>query len=299
MPFPSSRVHRRLRWSALLLALLASAACSTPGIQALGNATVAGIYDEPVTLKDGIYEGEPFAPGGASRPRVTLVPELIVHDDIDGDGRKDAWVFLTENAGGSGTSVYLAAMLDTPAGVRNRGTVRIGDRVQVVALRAEGGRATLRYLAHGPGDGACCPTHLTEARFAWRDGTLERLAVEDKGKFRPSALAGEVWRLVAFDTDDPVPEDVAITLEFHEDRISGFSGCNTYSAPLRFRDVRDLSVGPVIATRRACPEPRMRAETRFLRALAKTKWLGFRFGRLLLGYGDGEGREDNVLVFER
>lgn len=30
----------------------------------LANATYSGIYDEPVTLTDGVYEGEPFVEGG-------------------------------------------------------------------------------------------------------------------------------------------------------------------------------------------------------------------------------------------
>ncbi|MDH4030864.1 MAG: hypothetical protein OEU49_08450, partial [Chromatiales bacterium] len=34
------------------------------------NATYLGIYDEPVTLRDGVFEGRPFVEGGASRPRV-------------------------------------------------------------------------------------------------------------------------------------------------------------------------------------------------------------------------------------
>ena len=38
-------------------------------IEQLENATYSGIYDEPVTLTDGLYEGEPFAEGGASRRR--------------------------------------------------------------------------------------------------------------------------------------------------------------------------------------------------------------------------------------
>jgi hypothetical protein len=38
--------------------------------QRLAETTFAGIYDEPVRLHRGRYEGEPFVDGGASRPTV-------------------------------------------------------------------------------------------------------------------------------------------------------------------------------------------------------------------------------------
>ncbi len=45
----------------------------------MGNATYSGIYDEPVTLADGVYEGEPFEEGGASRPVVTYFDNTLVY----------------------------------------------------------------------------------------------------------------------------------------------------------------------------------------------------------------------------
>jgi hypothetical protein len=72
----------------------------------LQNATYSGIYDEPVTLVDGQYEGEPFTPDSASRPVVSYLGEAF--GDLDGDGVEDAAVFLVENSGGTGDFVYVA-----------------------------------------------------------------------------------------------------------------------------------------------------------------------------------------------
>ena len=36
----------------------------------LRNLTYLDIYDHPVTLKDGLFEGEPFVSGGAAPPRL-------------------------------------------------------------------------------------------------------------------------------------------------------------------------------------------------------------------------------------
>ena len=39
-------------------------------VQALKNATYSGIYEQPITLADGLYEGEPAGEGDLSRPQV-------------------------------------------------------------------------------------------------------------------------------------------------------------------------------------------------------------------------------------
>lgn len=47
-----------------------------PGVDALANATYRGVYDEPMTLEDGRWEGEAVEPGAASRPSVELVDDF-------------------------------------------------------------------------------------------------------------------------------------------------------------------------------------------------------------------------------
>jgi LysM repeat protein len=69
----------------------------------LTNATYRGIYEQPVTLTNGTYEGEPFVEGDASRPTISFIPDLVVYGDVTGDGQNDAAVLLVENSGGSAT----------------------------------------------------------------------------------------------------------------------------------------------------------------------------------------------------
>lgn len=58
-----------------------------------------------------------------------------------------------------------------------------------------------------------------------------------------------------------------LTLAFGEDgRLAGSAGCNNYSAAYAVTD-DTLSVGPVVATRKLCPEALMSQEARFLGVL--------------------------------
>jgi len=52
---------------------VSAASCRLEDPTALRNIEYGGIHDNAVTLRDGIYEGRPFFPGGASRPRVELL----------------------------------------------------------------------------------------------------------------------------------------------------------------------------------------------------------------------------------
>jgi hypothetical protein len=129
----------RVLGSALLVLVI------LPGVQAdtsehaaiseYRNLTYQGIYDHPVTVHDGVYEGEPFVPGGASRPRVELVEDLLVQGDLDGDSVEEAAVLLAESSGGSGVMTYLALVTWRDGAPVNLATRLIGDRVQIRSLR--------------------------------------------------------------------------------------------------------------------------------------------------------------------
>ncbi len=76
---------------------------TAPTLDELSSATYEGLFDYPVTLTDGRYEGEPFVEGGASAPAAGLVEDFLLTCDLDGDGREEAVVLLWESSGGSGT----------------------------------------------------------------------------------------------------------------------------------------------------------------------------------------------------
>ena len=75
---------------------------------------------------------------------------------------------------------------------------------------------------------------------------------------------GGHWSMLAIDDDLVSGGDYFI--EFGSGRLSGRAGCNRFSGTYSITGDR-LSVGPLMATRMACPEPRMRHEHRVLEIL--------------------------------
>ena len=112
-------------------------AAMAPTLTAIGNLTFAGIEDGPVTLVDGLWEGAPFAPGGASRPSVGLAEDFQISGDLDGDGAPETVVVLWQSSGGSGTFDYLAVVGRRRAALVNLGTAPLGDRVQIRDARVD------------------------------------------------------------------------------------------------------------------------------------------------------------------
>jgi hypothetical protein len=135
------------------------------GLIALGNATYAGILDEPISLVDGQYQGDPFVEGGASRPAVILLPDPVAYGDLDGDGWPDAAVLLVSNSGGSGSFLYLAAIEARDGAPYNVATTLLGDRDQPQTLAITDGRVVVELLSHDDDDPACCPTVETVREF--------------------------------------------------------------------------------------------------------------------------------------
>ena len=130
-----------------------------------GNASYHGIQDGSVSLTDGLWEGEPYAEGGSSRPRAGLVPDFLVLGDIDGDGRQEAIVGLWWSSGGSGTFQYIALLERTDTGVENTFTAPVGDRVRIEGGAIENGALLLDVIEHGPDEPACCPTQAVTRRY--------------------------------------------------------------------------------------------------------------------------------------
>jgi hypothetical protein len=141
------------------------ATASPPTLNEVRNATVVGLFDEPVKLLDGRWEGEPYVAGGASRPTAGVIDYLWVAGDLDGDGVGETVAFLWSATGGSGTRNYIAVFARTGAGVDNRSTVLIGDRVKLREARIVDGWVEVDVVEHGPGEAMCCPS--VEATRAW------------------------------------------------------------------------------------------------------------------------------------
>ena len=152
-----------------LLAALGPAApvpAVDPVVDALRGATVAGVYEDPVELVEGRYEGAPFLAGGAARPTLFLVPFLHHEVDLDGDREDEVVAYLEENSGGTGHLLYVASFEVDGDSLVSSAVALLGDREQIRSSRVEGRRVVVELIAHGPRDAGCCPTQ-------WQRRTLE------------------------------------------------------------------------------------------------------------------------------
>lgn len=82
----------------------------------------------------------------------------------------------------------------------------------------------------------------------------------------PDTLADTGWGIAAIDGEAVAPAEDYV-LQFGEGRIHGQAGCNRFSGPYAEAG-RTLTPGAIMATRMACPEPRMRHEAKMLRLLS-------------------------------
>ncbi len=294
------------RLGVLLAGLLVSCAGSGGSEQAgeaptateLGNATYLGIEPQPLTLRDGLWQGEPAVPGGASRPRVALLPGFLLRGDLDGDGRPEAVALLVRSTGGSGSFLHLVVARRGPEGVEPLATTLLGDRVQLLRGGLEAAAIALELIEAGPGDAACCPSHKVLRRYALRDERLVAAGSEAQGRLSLDDLGGVEWRLVELDRGEAAPAAPAVTLRYRDGEIGGSSGCNRFFGSVRPADgPGSLVIGALGSTQRACEEPAMALEDHFLASLGAVRRFSFLAGRLALHSESGRG--STRLLFRR
>jgi heat shock protein HslJ len=257
-----------------------------PRLEEVADAIYRGIYETPVRLVNGRFEGEPFAEGGMSRPTVQLIGNVLETGDLDGDGSDEAVVLLVENSGGTGSFVYLAAVGRRGGEVVNLGTSLVGDRVQIRSIRVDGEHVELRVVQQGPDDAACCPSQ--KATRVWTlDGGLVESSTDVTGTLSTDDLSGVEWVLTHLGRNEPVPENSSITIVFENGKISGSSGCNRYFAGVTEASPGDITIGEIGSTMMACPDEVMQLEGRYLKAVGEVAGYSFLAGKLVLAYGDG------------
>ena len=94
------------------------------------------------------------------------------------------------------------------------------------------------------------------------------------------SLAGSEWG--ASRTDQYI--------QFREGRVAGHSGCNQYTGSFT-QDGESLKLGPLAATKMACPPDRMKQEQAWFEMLDKVR--GFEATHLLLKL---KGTDGNVIA---
>ena len=154
---------------------------TAPSPESLRQATYSGIYEQPVELDAGLYRGEPFVPGGSSRPTVSLLPEPMLFADLDGDGVDEGFALLVEDSGGSGAFIFLAVMEMHDGVAINLATTLVGDRVRVIDLAVSDELLTASFKERLPN-----PAGPATHRRSWR--LADDALVEEKIALHLDAL---------------------------------------------------------------------------------------------------------------
>jgi heat shock protein HslJ len=108
------------------------------------------------------------------------------------------------------------------------------------------------------------------------------------------SLEGTRWRLRGWTLSSLNTADFTITAQFEDGTISGSSGVNTYSGPVKLGPGTAFSAGQLSATEMAGSESAMRAESAYMTLLGQAA--AYRTGDGTLTLYDGNGNES--LVFE-
>lgn len=85
------------------------------------------IDNKNILLKDGHFEQE-IVPGSASKEIIDYFGNEA-KGDLNGDGKDDAIVILTQDAGGTGIFYYATAALNSDKGCIGTNSILLGDRI--------------------------------------------------------------------------------------------------------------------------------------------------------------------------
>lgn len=259
-----------------------------PTTHEVGNATYHGLegVEHPVTLADGRWEGEPYSPDGASRPRVDLADDFMLTGDLDGDGAEEAVVLLAQNSGGSGEFSYVAVVGHRDGEIENLDTKPIGDRVQIRGARVDGNRVALDVVRAGPEDPACCPGEVATMEWEMAEQGLSTVAeTAPTSRLSLDTILDIEWTLKEWDRGEPAEATPEVVVKYTDGRIIGIGGCNNFFTTGRLGpNPGDIRIALPGRTRKACPDSEMAVEERFLKLLAGVRKFGFMNQRLALTY---------------
>lgn len=130
-----------------------------------------GTYDLPaftgtprtVTLVNGSYASS-TDPAAVDYISVSM-SDLVAFGDLNYDSFIDAAVILGINTGGTGTFIYIAAVLDRGGSPVHVASVYIDDRAFNTSLAITSGEILSDILIHGVDGPLCCPSFQTRQGF--------------------------------------------------------------------------------------------------------------------------------------
>jgi heat shock protein HslJ len=86
----------------------------------------------------------------------------------------------------------------------------------------------------------------------------------------------------------------AVTLQFSEDKVSGFASCNNYQGFVKWLSQTNVQVGSLATTRKLCRPDVMNQERRFLKALQSAQSVTVTSNQIKVQYKVGQGTGDLV-----
>ena len=113
------------------------------------NATYT-IDGHPVTFTNG-RSNAATAPGSAEQITATIF-DVAAPGDLNGDGKPDTAVILTQDTGGSGTFYYAAAAINTPTGAQGTNAILLGDRIAPQNISIQNDQVVVNYADRKPGE---------------------------------------------------------------------------------------------------------------------------------------------------
>jgi hypothetical protein len=130
------------------------------------------IENESVTLVNGKAQ-TPAAPGSAEQVETSVFSQPAV-GDLNGDGRSDAAMIITQESGGSGTFYYVVAAIDTASGTVGTNAVFLGDRIAPENIAIQNGQVVVNYADRNPGEPMSTPPSVGVTKyFSLNSSTLQ------------------------------------------------------------------------------------------------------------------------------
>lgn len=151
----------------------APAAASGPSLAAaLADADypIEVTADGKAPLQQGAYEEA--IPDSSAKTTVKLGTQTAF-GDLDGNGTEDAAAILQTSSGGSGDSIYLAAVLNEAGAAKPVASVYLGDRIVVKSLAIADGKIAAAWLDRKPSEPmSSAPSVETSKQFALQGDKL-------------------------------------------------------------------------------------------------------------------------------
>jgi len=138
----------------------------------LRNYEYRGIYANAVTLRMVVYEGEPFVPGGASRPRVDCSTCLPFSTTWTGTGSMTSPSCWRKAPAGAGCFTFSGRRRLPGRSGGQRRNYGLGNRVMIRSMAGRDGAIVVEIVAADPGEPLCCPTRKVRNAYRLRDGKL-------------------------------------------------------------------------------------------------------------------------------